>query len=114
MVSRQRRARKIAVGQRAGLLAAVAVLVLIGVYYAATNLPSQAHPGGLACSEVQQLRADYQSGDIEPSLQAQVAEHLSACPHCRTAFESPRRGAAMPGAFPQVAQANVRHSNGAR
>jgi anti-sigma factor RsiW len=86
MVDRQRRRRRASTIKAMGSAAAALVFCVFVGYLAATQL-GEHHYGGLACSEVRPLLADYHTGQLPGDLAGQVRTHLEQCGHCRTSYE---------------------------
>ena len=65
-----------------GMTAGVALLLLVGAVslFVATR---PGLPGGIACTDVVAVLAQYIDGDLDEKLHAQVSEHLEHCEACR-------------------------------
>jgi hypothetical protein len=59
-----------------------------GVWLGWTMLGREPNPGGLTCSEVQRLAADYRRGKLGQQIRDQVQQHLARCPQCESKYRS--------------------------
>lgn len=84
MVGRSRARRRTQTLLRgAGATTGLLLLIAVGSL-AAGRLggPGENQHGGIACSEVQEVLADYRSGRLDADLTQQVARHLAGCELC--------------------------------
>lgn len=80
-IRRQRqRERAIRIGAPI-LFLGIVVLGSWGLHW--SKQPTDTHPGGLACHEVQPYLPRYVKGELSSRLERAVATHLDHCPRCR-------------------------------
>lgn len=82
---RRNRALAISVGPVVVLL----LIVLTGTMaWQSLSTSDENHYGGVSCTQVRSLLAEYGQGTLEETLALNVAIHLKQCLMCRTSYES--------------------------
>ena len=74
-------------GKQLPLIVGVAVLLVIGLGYAALRQPDASPLPRLTCDDTISLFADFRAGNLDAQTAIRVREHLSHCPHCRERYE---------------------------
>ena len=97
--ARRTRREALAVIGKAAAAVAVIVVAVLGVQYI-QHQPAGGDMdfGGISCSEVGELSADYLAGRLAPDVADKFEEHLKKCPMCRERIEDLRhqQSAAVP------------------
>lgn len=72
-----------------GPVVVLLLILFVGVMFVQRRSTSgENHYGGISCSRVFELLAEYQQGNLEDTLAISIAEHLRKCLMCRTSYES--------------------------
>lgn len=59
-----------------------------GTWLSWTMLGREPNYGGVTCSEVQRLGADYAKGNLDEAVKNLVRQHLARCPKCAAKYRS--------------------------
>ena len=93
-----RRHRRKQLGQWAGVVCVLLVVVSAGWYVVhSIGHPSEFNYGGIACSEVHQALPDFMVQRVSEDLERRIQAHLAKCAHCQELMQK-----MVPPGRPQV------------
>ena len=108
LVARRRRRQTVRLSVLASLVAVTGVS-----FWGAYSQPAEYDFGGIVCSEVRRLAADYLGDGLPPELTQKLDVHLAECPNCKPLMDAMRKPpiASRPGPSNAIDSFLVRGDN---